>query len=74
MGVREQRKVTFASEGGWEVRAPEAKRASSYHQRQAQAVERAITIVEQAGGGTVVVHDRRGRIVEQLPVDPESAA
>lgn len=70
MSVREEQRVVKASSGGWEVTAPAAKRASSLHSRQAQAVERAVAIVEQAGGGTVVVHNRSGEIVETVPVEP----
>jgi Uncharacterized protein conserved in bacteria (DUF2188) len=69
MGIEEQRQVKAADNGGWVVKAPKASRASSYHERRSQAVERAVAIVEQVGGGTVIIHDQSGEIVEERPVE-----
>jgi hypothetical protein len=48
--------------GGWNVRAPGADRSSGHFDTQQQAYDRARAIVENAGGGEVVIHDRHGQI------------
>jgi predicted DNA binding CopG/RHH family protein len=56
------RHVVPAPKGGWDVKAPGARRASSHHDTQAEATHRAREIVRNAGGGEVVVHHRRAAI------------
>ncbi|MBE7520656.1 MAG: DUF2188 domain-containing protein [Thermoflexaceae bacterium] len=56
--------------GGWDVEAPGAQRASSHHDTQADAERRAKDIVGNLGGGEVVVHDRRGQIRDSDTVAP----
>jgi Uncharacterized protein conserved in bacteria (DUF2188) len=56
------RHVVKNPNGGWDVKAPNADCASSHHDTQAQAEQRAKEIVGNAGGGEVVIHDRHGRI------------
>lgn len=56
--------------GGWDVKAPGAERASSHHATQADAERRAKTIVANAGGGEVRIHNRQGRIRDSDTVRP----
>lgn len=56
------RHVVPDSDGGWEVRAPGAARASAHLDTQAQAYDRAREIVSNLGGGEVVIHGRDGQI------------
>jgi hypothetical protein len=50
--------------GGWDVKAPGAERASSHHDTQAEAIDRAREIIGNAGGGELVTHGMDGRIRE----------
>jgi hypothetical protein len=54
----------------WKVVKPGADRASSRHDTQADAERRAKEIVGNAGGGEVVIHDRKGRIRDKDTVAP----
>jgi hypothetical protein len=56
--------------GGWDVKKPGANRASVHTDTQAQAAERAKTIVGNDGGGEVRIHGRDGRIREANTVPP----
>lgn len=56
------REVLPREDGSWEVRRPGASRASARTATQAEAIERARTLVQQSGGGDIVVHDATGRI------------
>lgn len=58
------RHVVPHADGGWDVKAPHAERASSHHDTQAEAVVRAREIIENAGGGELVTHGTDGRIRE----------
>jgi hypothetical protein len=64
------RHVVPNPEGGWDVRAPNADRASSHHSTQAEAEARAKEIVGNAGGGEVVIHGRDGQIRDSDTVPP----
>lgn len=55
---------------GWKVEAPGASRASSTHNTQADAIDRAREIVHNAGGGEVVIHGRDGRIRDSDTIAP----
>jgi hypothetical protein len=57
-------------DGGWDVRAPGAKRASAHTDTQKQAQDRARDIVSKAGGGEVTTHGRDGRIRDSDTVKP----
>jgi hypothetical protein len=57
-----QRHVVPNPNGGWDVRAPGAKRVSSRVKTKADAVRRAQEIVQNAGGGEVVIHAHDGRV------------
>lgn len=68
--TRNNRHVVPNSEGGWDVIAPGASRASSHHETQADAERRAKEIVRNAGGGEVRIHRRDGRIRDSDTVAP----
>ncbi len=51
---REDRHVTPNPEGGWDVKAPEAERASDHKDTQAEAISRAEEITRNTGGQTVI--------------------
>jgi Uncharacterized protein conserved in bacteria (DUF2188) len=56
-----ERVVERGQDGRWNVRAPDSTRASSYHERQEDALARAKTTLKQAGGGRWSVVDDSGR-------------
>lgn len=65
-----KRHVTKSPRGRWDVKKPQAERASSHHQTQGEAEQRAKEIVRKAGGGEVVIHDRKGKIRDSDTVPP----
>lgn len=65
-----RRHVVPNREGGWDVRAPGAERSSAHKATQADAVQRAREIVNNAGGGEVVIHGRDGRIRDSDTIAP----
>jgi len=67
---RTERHVTPNPEGGWDVVAPNADRASAHRDTQADAIDRAREIVHNAGGGEVVIHGRDGAIRDSDTVAP----
>ena len=64
------RHVVPNPDGGWDVKKPGAKRASTHHDTQRQAERRAKEIVGNAGGGEVRIHGRDGRIRDSDTVAP----
>jgi hypothetical protein len=56
------RHVVPNPEGGWDVKAPGAQRASAHTGTQADAITRARSIVDNLGGGEVRIHNRQGVI------------
>lgn len=56
------RHVVPDPDGGWDVRAPGAERASGHFDTQSEAYARAREIVGNRGGGEVVIHGADGRI------------
>lgn len=64
------RHVVPNPDGGWDVKAPNADRASSHHGTQADAIDRAREIVANAGGGEVRIHGTDGRIRDSDTVRP----
>jgi uncharacterized protein YdaT len=64
------RHVVQNPDGGWDVRAPGADRASAHHETQSEAIDRARQIVHNAGGGEVVIHGRDGRIRDTDTIAP----
>ena len=67
---RNERHVVPNLDGGWDVTAPGADRASAHRDTQAEAVGRAREIVQNSGGGEVVIHDREGRIRDSDTIAP----
>lgn len=70
MGRQSQRHVVPDPEGGWNVKAPNASKASSHHQTQKEAEARAKEIVANAGGGEVTIHGKGGQIRDKDTVAP----
>lgn len=70
MGNQNRRHVVPNGAGGWDVKAPGAKRASAHADTQKQAQDRAHEIMHNAGGGEVVTHGRDGRIRDSDTVPP----
>ena len=70
MSKPNDRHVVPNPSGGWDVEAPGADRASSHHETQGDAVDRARQIVHNAGGGEVVIHRPDGRIRDSDTVPP----
>lgn len=58
MAGKNDRYVVKDPDGGWNVKAANAKRASAHTKTQAQAEQRAKEIVENLGGGEVRVQNR----------------
>jgi hypothetical protein len=56
------RHVVPRPDGSWAVKKPGSDRASSVHDRQSDAIDRAREIVANRGGGEVPIHGRDGRI------------
>ena len=67
---RNERHVVPNADGGWDVRAPGAGRASAHADTQAAAIARAREIVGNSGGGEVVIHARGGQIRDSDTVPP----
>lgn len=62
MSSKNNRDVVPNPDGGWDVKAPGASRASAHRDTQAEAVDRAREIVGNLGGGEVRTHGRDGKI------------
>lgn len=65
---KNDRYVVPSPEGGWDVKAAGAKRASAHTDTQAEAQSRARTIIENAGGGEMVTQgtDRKIRAKDTI--------
>jgi len=70
MSKDNNRHVVPNPDGGWDVKAPGAGRASSHHDTQSDAEGRAREIVGKAGGGEVVIHRPNGQIRDSDTVAP----
>ena len=68
--ARNERHVVPNPEGGWDVKAPGADRASAHKPTQNEAIDRAREIVGNSGGGEIVIHGRDGRIRDSDTVSP----
>jgi len=66
--MAERRDVVPNPNGGWDVTKPGSSRASSHHDSQAQASDRATDILKNAGGGERVTHGRDGAIRDKATV------
>lgn len=65
-----RRHVVPDPKGGWNVKKPGARRASSHHDTQAEAERRAKEILGNLGGGEAVIHRPDGRIRDSDTVAP----
>lgn len=70
MAASNNRHVVPNPTGGWDVKAPGAKRASAHAATQAEAERRAKEIVANQGGGEVRIHGKDGRIRDSDTVAP----
>jgi uncharacterized protein YdaT len=70
MSKDSDRHVVRNPDDGWDVKKPGASRASTHHDTQADAIDRAREIVHNAGGGEVVIHGRDGKIRDSDTVPP----
>lgn len=70
MSNQNRRHVTPGKNGGWDVKAPGAKRASANEPTQKAAEQRARNIVRNAGGGEVVTHGKDGQIRNSNTIKP----
>lgn len=68
--AKNDRHVVPGKNGGWDVRAPGAARASAHVRTQSEATDRARDIVRNAGGGGVRIHGRDGRVRDSDTVAP----
>lgn len=57
-----RRIVQQRRDGDWEVKAPKADRASSTHDTQGDAIDRAREILQRIGGGELTIKGTNGRI------------
>ena len=57
-----RRHVVPRPAGGWAVKAPGSRRASSVHRTQAAAEAAAKRALRKSGGGEATIHGRDGRI------------
>ena len=67
---RNERHVVPNPDGGWDVVAPKAGRASVHVDTQGEGVDRARQIVHNTGGGEVVIHRPDGSIRDSDTVSP----
>lgn len=70
MSKKNKRHVVPDPSGGWNVKAPNSKKASAHTRTQAEAERRAKEIVGNLGGGEVVVHRTDGKIRDSDTVPP----
>lgn len=70
MSKSNNRHVVPSPRGGWDVKAPGARRASAHRDTQAAAEQRAKEIVANLGGGEVRIHGRNRRIRDSDTVAP----
>jgi predicted RNase H-like HicB family nuclease len=68
--MAEKRHIVSNPDGGWDVKKPGASRASSHHDTQREAEQRAKEILGNVGGGEAVTHGRDGKIRDSDTVPP----
>lgn len=68
--AKNDRYVVKGGGGGWDVKAPNAKRASGSFKTQAEAEARAKEIVGSLGGGEVRIQGRDGKWRDSDTVPP----
>ena len=67
---RNERHVVPNPDGGWDIVAPGASRASAHVDTQAAGIGRAREIVGNSGGGEVVIHRPNGQIRDSDTIAP----
>jgi hypothetical protein len=65
-----RRFVGPSGDGRWQVKKPGSERASSTHDTQEQAINRARNILEKTGGGELTIQNRKGVIRDSDTVPP----
>jgi hypothetical protein len=70
MGTPNQRNIVHSPDGGWDVKAPGASRASAHLDTQQQAIDRGREILGNDGGGELRIHRPDGRIRDNDTVPP----
>ena len=70
MSKRNQRHVTRRRDGDWQVKKPGGSRASAVEPTQSAAIDRAREILENDGGGELVIHGRDGQIRDSDTISP----
>lgn len=65
-----RRMVGPNGDGGWQVKKPGSDRASSRHETQAEAIDRARQILNSTGGGELTIQNRKGVIRDSDTVAP----
>jgi hypothetical protein len=70
MSNSNDRHVVPSKDGGWDVKAGGAQRASAHTDTQAQAQARAREIIHNAGGGEMLTHGRDGAIRAKDTIKP----
>jgi hypothetical protein len=68
--ARNERHVTPHPDGGWQVEAPGAGRASARTDTQADAINRAREILQNDGGGELIIHRPDGSIRDADTIPP----
>lgn len=62
--------VPNADRGGWDIQKPGSPRSSGHFETQAEAVDRARTILGNSGGGELNIHDKQGKIRAKDTIAP----
>lgn len=70
MSKRNERHVTPHPDGGWQVIKPGAERASARTPTQSGGVDRAREILQNDGGGEIVIHRPDGSIRDSDTIPP----
>jgi hypothetical protein len=65
-----RRFVGPTGDGRWQVKKPGSERASSTHDTQSAAIDRARQILNNSGGGELTIQDRKGVIRDSDTVAP----
>ncbi len=65
-----RRIVQQRDDNRWEVKAPQADRASSTHDSQSDAINRTRQILQNDGGGELTIKGRDGKIRDSDTVPP----
>ncbi len=65
-----RRIVGPSGDGDWQVKKPGSTRASSRHETQGEAIDRARQILNNTGGGELTIQNRRGVIRDSDTVAP----